>query len=104
MRLSETDLDGTSGISMTACRGETFNPAYESSTCPTLQLQPKSKIDNRFPKDTQNSRMDAFGGDSLSIRPPRLLSGALVHSTDVAAGPSVVLLAPQPETVSNGYI
>lgn len=59
---SQTNLERSSGIPLTACRGETFHPAYESSTCPTVPLHPKSNIENRFSKDTQNSRMDAFGG------------------------------------------
>lgn len=58
-----SQTDRSSGIPLTACRGETFNPAYESSTYPTVPLHPKSNHENRFSKDTQNSRMDALGGD-----------------------------------------
>lgn len=91
-RNTQTDLDRSSGIALTACGGETFNQVYESSTCPTLTLQPNLE---QVSEGQLYSRTEAHAG-GLTADPPslgtRFINGGYARLTNVSVGPGVALL------------
>lgn len=99
-RNTQTNLDRSSGISLTARGGETFNQVYESSTHPALPLQPNLENENRFSRDKYIAERRDAAGDSLLFHLALefvCLNGGYVRLTNVTAGPSVAVLVLKPE-------